>query len=90
MFKWIYAQNSKSNQPNSRNKSNLAYGPLEPRQLLATTATFTGGEFTLTGDLGGDDFVIQVDSLTNHLIWSENGVLATDDLDNKNPRRTVL
>ena len=84
MFKWIYAQNSKSNKPNSRNKSNLTYGPLEPRQLLATTATFTGGEFTLTGDLGGDDFVIQVDS-SNHLTWSENGGTPTDDLDNTVP-----
>ena len=84
MFKWIYAQNSKSNKPNSRNKSNLAYGPLEPRQLLATTATFTGGEFTLTGDLGGDDFVIQVDS-NNHLTWSENGGTPTNDLDNTDP-----
>lgn len=81
MFKWIYAQNSKSNKPNSRNKSNLTYGPLEPRQLLATTATFTGGEFTLTGDIGADDFVIQVDS-NNHLTWSENGGTPTDDLDN--------
>ncbi|MDA7906340.1 hypothetical protein N9B43_05500, partial [Mariniblastus sp.] len=84
MFKWIYAQNSKSNKPNSRNKSNLAYGPLEPRQLLATTATFTGGEFTLTGDLGGNDFVIQVDS-NNHLTWSENGGTPTNDLDNTDP-----
>ncbi|MDA7928851.1 hypothetical protein N9B54_02710, partial [Mariniblastus sp.] len=84
MFKWIYAQNSKSNKPNSRNKSNLAYGPLEPRQLLATTATFTGGEFTLTGDLGGNDFVIQVDS-NNHLTWSENGGTPTNDLNNTDP-----
>ncbi|MDE0936730.1 MAG: hypothetical protein OSA89_12505 [Mariniblastus sp.] len=84
MFKWIYAQNSQSNKPNSRTKANLAYGPLEPRQLLATTATFTGGEFTLTGDLGGDDFVIQVDS-SNHLTWSENGGTPTDDLDNTDP-----
>ncbi|MCP4774693.1 MAG: hypothetical protein GY880_10670, partial [Planctomycetaceae bacterium] len=84
MFKWIYAQNSKTSKSKPRAKSNLAYGPLEPRQLLATTATFTGGEFTLTGDIGADDFVIQVDS-NNHLTWSENGGTPTNDLDNTVP-----
>ncbi|MGB1931290.1 MAG: hypothetical protein ACPHO8_18430, partial [Mariniblastus sp.] len=67
MFKWIYAQHAKANKPKSRAKSNLAYGPLEPRQLLATSATFTGGEFTLTGDVAADDFVVQVDPFTNRL-----------------------
>lgn len=82
MFKWIYAQHAKANKPKSRAKSNLAYGPLEPRQLLATSATFTGGEFTLTGDFAADDFVVQVDPLTNRLTWSEDGGTPTDDLDN--------
>lgn len=60
MFKWIYAQQANSKKQKSRKKTNLSYGPLEPRQLLATTATFDSGAFTIKGDGFDDDYILQV------------------------------
>ncbi len=60
MFKWIYAQQTNLKKQKSRSKTNLSYGPLEPRQLLATTATYDSGAFTIEGDGFADDYVHQV------------------------------
>jgi len=74
-------KNRKNKKRKSRRRSNLSYQTLERRQLLAVTASLTGTDFTLTGDLAGSDVVVSVNA-ANELQWSQNGgTTFTTDLD---------
>ena len=81
MLPWT-KKRKKHRKRNSRRRTNLSYQTLERRQLLAVTASFSGGELMFSGDplINGVDVELSVDGATHELVWRQGTNAFTNNL----------